>query len=233
VTARTIVFVRHGRTEWNASERLQGHADVPLDEVGQWQAARGAQSLFRRHQADLVVASDLVRAAATARAYADAAGAPLVLDRRLRERGFGEWEGATREELRERWPDGYAAWRRGDEPQGIGAETKAYVAERVVEGVLDHAATLEPGQTLAVVSHGAAISLGLTRLLGEDASSYRGIAGLHNVHWSQVVRAPAGATPDWRLVTHNAGPDISLDEWNAGPQDQGDDADWISGAESA
>ena len=233
MSARTLVLVRHGRTEWNATGRLQGHADVALDDVGRWQARRGAQTLFRRHQADVVVASDLKRAAQTAHAYADAAGAQVVLDPRLRERGFGQWEGLTQSELVDGWPEQYAAWRRGDEPVGIGAETKAVVADRMVEAIRGYAEELDAGQTLAVVSHGAAISLAIAKLLGQDASYWRGIAGLNNVHWSQLSRATGGATPDWRLVTHNAGPDYPLDEWNSGPADLGDDADWISGPGSA
>jgi broad specificity phosphatase PhoE len=181
VSARTLVLVRHGRTEWNATGRLQGHADVALDDVGRWQARRGAQTLFRRHKASLVVASDLVRAAQTAQAYADAAGAPVVLDARLRERGFGQWEGLTQSELVDGWPEQYAAWRRGEEPVGIGAESKATVAARMVEAVRAYADDLEPEQTLAVVSHGAAISLAVAALLGQDASYWRGIAGLNNV----------------------------------------------------
>jgi probable phosphoglycerate mutase len=233
VSARTLVLVRHGRTEWNATGRLQGHADVALDDVGRWQARRGAQTLFRRHKATLVVASDLVRAAQTAQAYADAAGARVVLDARLRERGFGQWEGLTEQELVGGWPEQFAAWRRGEEPVGIGAETKAAVAARMVDAIHAYADDLEPDQTLAVVSHGAAISLAVAALLGQDASYWRGIAGLNNVHWSQLSRTTTGATPDWRLVTHNAGPDYPLDEWNSGPADLGDDADWISGQSSA
>ncbi|WP_100350261.1 histidine phosphatase family protein [Luteimicrobium subarcticum] len=233
MSARTLVLVRHGRTAWNAAGRLQGQTDVPLDDVGRWQAERGARSLFLRHQASLVVSSDLSRAADTARAYAEAADASLVLDPRLRERGFGSWEGLTRDEIDAGWPEQAAAWHRGEEPRGIGVESKSAVAARMVDAILEHAATLDPRRTLTVVSHGAAITVALAQLLGQDAGTWRGIAGLHNVHWSQVVRSSPGTDPEWRLATHDAGPDIALDEWNSGPQDQGDDADWISGQESA
>ncbi|MEK8228498.1 histidine phosphatase family protein [Oerskovia sp. M15] len=41
MSARTVVFLRHGRTEYNAAMRLQGQVDIPLDAVGHWQAEQG------------------------------------------------------------------------------------------------------------------------------------------------------------------------------------------------
>ncbi|GAA3208607.1 histidine phosphatase family protein [Oerskovia jenensis] len=220
MSARTVVFLRHGRTEYNAAMRLQGQVDIPLDAVGHWQAEQGARSLAAAHAATVVVASDLTRAAETATYYGKATGLPVSLDERLRERGFGEWEGMTGVELAERWPDEYAAWRRGEEPARAGAESRADVAARMVEAVTEHADALDEKDTLVVVSHGAAITLAITAMLGLDPSGWRGISGLNNVHWSQLQRSGANAHPAWRLVAHNVGADFSLDEWASGP-------DWI------
>ncbi|WP_029253794.1 histidine phosphatase family protein [Paraoerskovia marina] len=217
MTAGTIVLLRHGRTAYNAAMRLQGQVDIELDEVGRWQAEQGARALSSAHRATTVVASDLSRAAATAQAYAAQLGVELVLDPRVRERSFGDWEGLTGPEIREVWPEEYAAWRRGDDPLSVGAEAKVDVAARFREAVLEHADALDEGDTLAVVSHGAAITLGITALLGLDAGHWRGVAGLHNVHWSHLHRSGPGVTPDWRLVAHNVGAGYPLDEWNAGP----------------
>ena len=75
---RSITLVRHGRTAYNAQHRLQGQIDIPLDEVGMWQVRQTASALRelyvdRRPEAarQLVVCSDLKRAAATAHAFAD------------------------------------------------------------------------------------------------------------------------------------------------------------------
>ncbi|MFD4991617.1 histidine phosphatase family protein [Cellulosimicrobium cellulans] len=217
MTAGTLVLLRHGRTAYNAAMRLQGQVDIPLDGVGQWQAEHGAKALASAHRATRVVASDLVRAADTARAYAGAIGAEVQLDPRLRERGFGEWEGLTGPEIADRWPEEYAAWRRGEEPTRAGAETKAAVAARLVQAVTEHVESLEHDDTLVVVSHGAAITLAVTALLGLDPEGWRGISGLHNVHWSHLHRSAPAATPAWRLVAHNVGAGFPLDEWNAGP----------------
>jgi probable phosphoglycerate mutase len=79
------------------------------------------------------------------------------------------------------------------------------------------AGELGSDETLVVVSHGAAISLAVTALLGLDPAGWRGIAGMHNVHWSHLHRSGPGAVPEWRLVAHNVGAGYPLDQWQAGP----------------
>ncbi|AEG44788.1 histidine phosphatase family protein [Isoptericola variabilis] len=219
MTARTVVLLRHARTAYNATLRLQGQIDIPLDDVGRWQAAEGAAALASSHRAARIVSSDLERAADTAAAYAQALGGDVAVqtDVRLRERSFGAWEGMTGEEIAERWPEEYAAWRRGHDPVEAGAETKVAVAARMAEAVREHADALEGDETLVVVSHGAAITLAVTTLLGIDVDGWRGIAGVHNVHWSHLHRYGADAVPEWRLVAHNVGAGYPLDRWQAGP----------------
>src|SRR5699024_2948633 len=115
--------------------------DIPLDDVGRWQAAEGAAALAAAHRVTRIVASDLLRAADTAAMLGEAVGVPVTLDARVRERGFGPWEGLTAAEMREGWPDDYASWRHGGEPVE-GAEPRRAVAERFVESVEEHAAGL-------------------------------------------------------------------------------------------
>lgn len=217
MTAGTVVLLRHGRTAYNAAMRLQGQIDIPLDEVGHWQAAEGASALVASHRAARIVSSDLVRAVDTANAYAALVGVPVETDERLRERSFGDWEGLTPAEMAAGWPAEREVWRRGGEPQGIGAETKVAVADRMVEAVLEHADALGGEECLVVVSHGAAISLTITGLLGLDAGGWRGISGMNNVHWSHLHRSAPEAVPPWRLVAHNVGAGYPLDRWQAGP----------------
>jgi len=96
---RRIVLLRHGRTAHNATGRIQGQLDVPLDEVGEAQAVVVAGALAEAVP-HAVVSSDLARARRTAEAVAARAGVPLVLDVRLREISLGAWEGLTSEEAR-------------------------------------------------------------------------------------------------------------------------------------
>lgn len=216
MTAATVVLWRHGRTAFNAEHRLQGATDIPLDDVGRWQVGEAARDLVQRHLPARVVSSDLLRARDTAAALADLAGVDVETDARLRERGFGDWEGLTAEEIEERWPDQFRLWRSGTDPQRHGAETRSAVAQRMAEAIAAHAGRTETGGTLVVVSHGAAITLGLVQLLGLDAGTWRGLFGLHNAHWT-VLRASAGqGQPRWAVEAHNHGPAVVMDDWNAG-----------------
>jgi probable phosphoglycerate mutase len=216
MTAGTVVLWRHGRTEFNATARLQGQVDIPLDDVGHWQVEQAALDLWRRHTPARVIASDLLRARETAGALADLVGVPVETDERLRERAFGEWEGLNIAEIKERWPQDYAVWQSGHDPVRSGAETREDVALRFAEAITELAGRMSRGETLVVVSHGAAISLGMTALLGLDAIGWRGLVGLNNAHWS-VMRASRGdAVPAWRLESHNLGPSVRVADWDAG-----------------
>jgi glucosyl-3-phosphoglycerate phosphatase len=216
MTAGTVVLWRHGRTAYNATTRMQGSIDIPLDDVGQWQVEQAAADLARRFAPSRVVASDLGRAIATAGFLAELVDVPVETDPRLRERSFGEWEGLTIDEIAERWPAEYEVWRRGEDPERTGSESRTEVAARVAEVITELAGLMDPEETLVVVSHGAAISLGITALLGLDPAGWRGLVGLHNAHWS-VLRASSGrASPPWRLESHNLGPSVRVADWHAG-----------------
>jgi len=210
----TVVLWRHGRTEYNATRRLQGQIDIPLDEVGRWQGTTAAAALFARHTPTRIVSSDLTRAAQTAQYLADLAGLDVGLDARLRERAFGDWEGLTAEEIHAGFPDEARVWRGGGAVSRPGAESPAQVGERVAAAVRELADGFEG--TLVLVSHGAAISLGLAALLGQDPGEWRGIAGVDNAHWSQISPTRDGAAPGWRLAAHNVGPSVSTADWFAG-----------------
>ena len=214
--SRTVLLLRHGRTAYNAAARLQGQVDIPLDGVGQWQVAEAARDLFQRHVPTRIVSSDLIRARATAQAVADLTGLAVELDPRLRERDFGDWEGLTAQEISGRWPDEYAVWRSGHDPQRTGAETRAAVAERMEQAISEHASKTGPDGALVVVSHGAAITLGVTILLGQDPHTWRGLVGLNNAHWAVLRSNSQDSAPAWRLESHNLGPSVQLSAWDAG-----------------
>lgn len=148
-----LLLTRHGETDWNLEGRWQGHADRPLNELGRRQALELAASL---DVVDVVYSSDLARARETAEIVAGRLGLEVVLDARLRERGFGAWEGLTSAEVASRFPDGHARWRAGEGPGADDAEPFEAFAERVrsfVDDVLrDH-----PDETVLVVAHGGTV----------------------------------------------------------------------------
>jgi glucosyl-3-phosphoglycerate phosphatase len=188
-----LVLWRHGQTRWNAERRFQGQSDVPLDAKGHRQAQRAARLLAAlRPQA--IYSSDLCRAVGTADWLAELTGVAVRLDKDLRERHGGSWEGLTDVEIRTRYPAAYAAW---VPPDG---EPVAAVAERAAEAFERVADSLAAGSLAVVVSHGAAINLGISRLLGLPEKA-RVLGALDNCAWSVLGRR-AGR---WRLLEHNVG----------------------------
>jgi len=188
-----LVLWRHGQTDYNAQRRFQGQTDVPLNAVGVSQAQRAARHLAALRPA-AIFSSDLSRATATAAALAGLAGLPAALDKDLRERYGGEWEGLTDTEISQRYPDAFATW------TPPGGETSEAVADRASAALERIADGLDNGAVAVAVSHGAALSLGMARLLGMPPE-LRTIGPLGNCSWSVLGRRDGG----WRLLTHNAG----------------------------
>lgn len=87
-----IYLVRHGETDWNLQERMQGQADNPLNDTGRKQAKIVADKL-REINFDAAFSSTLCRAAATAEIILGQQKDLLQKDARVMEIGFGPWEG--------------------------------------------------------------------------------------------------------------------------------------------
>ncbi|GAA0376342.1 phosphoglycerate mutase [Acrocarpospora corrugata] len=191
---RRIVCLRHGQTRWNVEHRFQGHTDIPLDEVGVAQAARAA-SLLAALKPTMIVSSDLQRAFETAQALARLTGLDVTVDKELRERGGGAWEGLTREEIRAGWPVEFQAW------QAPNGEPVPDVARRVSAAIRRWAAVLDEDGLLVVASHGAAIRLGIAAVLGLPEPLWPALGSLGNCSWSILEESHRG----WRLTEHNAG----------------------------
>ena len=110
----TIYHIRHGETDWNVEGRLQGWRDLPMNARGLQQAAAAAgilQELFVREgkspQDFGYVSSPLTRATTTMRIVRTELKLPVedfARDDRLREIGYGTWEGQTLREMQERDP---------------------------------------------------------------------------------------------------------------------------------
>jgi probable phosphoglycerate mutase len=188
------VLWRHGQTIWNVERRFQGQTDIPLDETGEAQADYAARRLATLRP-DTIVSSDLVRAQGTAAPLARLTGLAVTLDKDLRERFGGDWEGLSDEEIAERYPAERATW---NPPNG---ESTVAVADRVRAALDRIAASLAAGQLAVVVSHGAALRLGMERLLGLPEEAFGALGPLSNCSWSVLNQRH----DRWRLLEHNAG----------------------------
>jgi probable phosphoglycerate mutase len=188
------VLLRHGQTIWNAEGRFQGHTDIALDETGVAQAQRAA-GMLAALRPDAIVSSDLVRAVSTAQPLARLTSLVVTLDKDLRERSGGLWEGLVGDEIRRRWPAEHAAW---NPPEG---ESREAVAERVSNAFKRAADGLPAGGLAVVVSHGAALRLGIEQVLGLPVDVSGVLGPLSNCSWSVLGQRNG----KWRLLEHNAG----------------------------
>ena len=185
---------RHGQTTWNAEHRFQGQTDIPLDETGEAQAEYTARRLATLRP-NAIVASDLSRAQQTAAPLGRLTGLKVRPDKDLRERFGGDWEGLSDEEIRERYPAERATW---NPPNG---EPTAVVADRVAAACTRIADSMSEGQLAVVVGHGAALRLGIERILGLPAQGVSVLGALANCSWSVLELRDT----HWRLLEYNAG----------------------------
>ncbi|HEY7100293.1 MAG TPA: histidine phosphatase family protein [Mycobacteriales bacterium] len=195
-TPRRVLVWRHGRTHWNVEHRFQGQADPPLDEVGRVQAAVSARLLVA-YSPTSIISSDLARAVQTARPLAELVGLPVILDRRLRERSLGGWEGLTRDEVIRRHPEQFAQWVAGRDAPQPGAETRAELGERSLAALAG-----AEGETVVLVTHSATAMALTGLLLGLPMTGWRAVGPLGNGRWSEFTSDEHG----WRLRGHNLGP---------------------------
>lgn len=188
--ATRLILIRHGETAWNADSRIQGHRDIGLNATGRWQAQRVAQALADEPK-DAVYASDLQRAADTARAIAQAhaGGAlPVRLDPGLRERHFGHFEGLSFTEIEARWPEDAQAWRtRVPHWTPQGGESLLQVRERI-RRTLDAVAQQHLGGQVVVVAHGGILDMVYRLASGQDLQAPRtwhlGNAAINRLLWT-------------------------------------------------
>jgi broad specificity phosphatase PhoE/ribonuclease HI len=145
-----LVLVRHGSTVHSADKRFSGRNDLPLNNVGRGQAAALAKRSFGDVSA--VLSSPLRRAVETAEAIAAPLGLPVGIVDGLIETDFGDWEGLTSAEARERNPVEFEAWRGSPDVAPPGGESFSAVGRRV-RRAREEIIAQHPASTVVVVSH--------------------------------------------------------------------------------
>jgi alpha-ribazole phosphatase/probable phosphoglycerate mutase len=154
----TLLLIRHGQTEWNATGKYTGQSDIPLNDVGRQQARQLAETL-RGNPPQVIVSSDLQRARETAVLLAAPFNLPVHTDARLREINQGVWEGMHFNDIKAQYAQAFAAREANPlevaPPQG---ETVGQVRDRVLAAITDIAQQYR-GKRIAIVAHGLALAL--------------------------------------------------------------------------
>lgn len=168
-----LLLIRHGRTPWNATGRIQGRRDIALDAAGRAELA--ARRIPRAYAHFLWYASPLARATESARILG---ARDLQTDARLVELHWGQWQGLTRRELRARNGESFAE----NEARGLdfrppGGESPGELQCRFREWLAER---YEAGQPVIAVTHKGVIQMALAMATG----------------WDLVSRAPVRL--DWR-----------------------------------
>ncbi len=166
-----LYLVRHGETNWNREQRLQGVLDVPLNEAGAAQARRLADR-FASFQIACVVSSPLVRASATAAMLADACACPLQLEPRLREVDHGSWSGLTLPEIGRRFPLLVRDDRLRPEAFDVSGGERLPGVHRRVSAVLADLLPAHDGDSVLVVGHGVTLAVMWCVASGVDVAQF-------------------------------------------------------------
>ncbi|MGD2164664.1 MAG: histidine phosphatase family protein [Anaerolineae bacterium] len=161
-----IVLVRHGETAWNREVRFRGRADPALNDVGLQQAEAAARFVVDRWPVQAVYTSPMKRARQTARAIAEAHELTAQAFEGLLDIDFGDWQGQSPSDVKERYPDLLRAWYEAPHTVQVpGGESLRDVRERVEAG-LDTILELHTGHRVAMVGHNVVNRVLLCAVIG-------------------------------------------------------------------
>lgn len=161
---KRLFLLRHGQTEWNVEQRMQGRLDSALTKVGQQQAITHGGALQSLGGVEHLFVSPAGRTQETAYLINSFLGAPMSFEEELLERDCGTWSGLTIDEIQQRFPTEWDA--RDADPfdyRPPGGENLVDLVDRV-QGFLDELFAL-PYETIAIVTHGIMSRAILFRLL--------------------------------------------------------------------
>jgi broad specificity phosphatase PhoE len=174
-----ILLARHGQTDFNAPPtRIQGSLDPPLNETGLRQARELAEQVAGEGIVSLY-SSDMLRARMTAEIVGERIGLEPAIEPRVRECGWGAWEGRLVEDIAREDPEDWEAWLQAGEtfrfPSAPGKP-----GESLLEHMARTSAALDDVRTgelpALVVCHGGTIRVALA------AHDPRGLDAYHEFH---------------------------------------------------
>lgn len=161
-----LILVRHGQTEWNRIERFRGRADVPLNETGLAQAEATGERISKTWQPMAIYTSPLSRSVKTAQAIARHYNLAVQIHPNLADIDYGEWQGLTPDEARQRWPEQVENWYHHPERARIqGGETLSSLRHRAMNMIYE-LAEKHAGETIVLVGHTVINRIILLGILG-------------------------------------------------------------------
>ena len=166
------LLARHGATALSLEKRFSGRGgiDAPLTALGEAQAHALAHELRVRGTVERIVSSPLLRTRQTAQIVADLLDLDVVIDDGFAECGFGEWDGHTFADVRDRWPVALEEWLASTEVAPPGGESFAACRDRVVAArrrVIER----YPGEHVVVVAHVTPIKVLVSEAVGAPLTS--------------------------------------------------------------
>lgn len=166
-----MILVRHGETTLNREKMYRGLMDVPLSETGLRQAELLADCLGHE-KIEAVYSSPLRRAVQTAKPLARGLGMEIETIAGLTDMDFGEWQGLTSVEVREKYPEHYRNWQ--DAPGNVripGGESLGDVTDRVTP-FLEDAVARAAEKKMVIVSHRVVLKVIVCHRLGLTNASF-------------------------------------------------------------
>jgi broad specificity phosphatase PhoE len=166
-----IILVRHGETDWNASQIFRGRTDISLNKTGRKQAEMLGEYLSKK-KIDIVYSSPLKRAVETAVAIARRQTIEVDTAVNLTDFHFGEWQGLSRREVAEKYPELHRDWL--DTPEQVripGGESLEDVRSRALPFIEDAVMRCGEGR-IVFVSHRVVSKVLICSLLGLELSHF-------------------------------------------------------------
>ena len=203
-----LILIRHGETLWNTQLRMQGSLDSDLTPKGESQI-KALGEWMKEVPFDYLYCSDTARAHKTAEAISKFTGHNLNLDKRLREKNLGVFEGLTSEEARERYPENFQQFKTVGASYVIDqGESTQQLLERALEAI-EEIRDRHPQKVAVVVTHGGVVRVLMKHVLGIplDAPTQFliGNTGIFRLVWREKwIVAEMGAVPHLEKVNNDS-----------------------------
>lgn len=170
-----VCIIRHGETDWNKEGRIQGQIDIPLNETGRAQALAMAYN-SAHFQFSAVFSSDLARAMETAKALAQRENLEITALQQLRERHYGIFQGVTKTEAPDQYPEAYALYQARDLQYNFETgESLTTFAQRVLN-IFNWLVKHHSNQQIAVICHAGLLDVMYRHATGRPLHTERDFA---------------------------------------------------------